>query len=168
VTLPDVDTIDTYDGAKVNFGPVEDPTTDRDATGANRAYANVAMATRTLTRAWARVITSDTAPAVASHDAVWGAAAAVAPTISRSGLGEFAIAWPATVSDGIPTTSLGMETHAVNIRWAKSSPEGGPLPGSIYVPEARRVAANVVALRVYSLAGTLSDASGYTFLVEIG
>ena len=166
MTLPDVDTIDTYDGAKVNFGPVEDPTTDRDATGANRAYASIAMATRTLSRAWVRITTSATAPAVVAHDAVWGSGASVAPTITRLSVGEFSIVWPATVQDGIPTAALGRETHAVNIRWARGSYEGNL--EDPYIAAAARTSANSVLLKVFSLAAMLVDASSATFLVEIG
>lgn len=162
MTLPDRDTIDTVGGAKRNYGPVEDPTTDRDAIQANKAYANSSMSTRTQPRAWCLFTTSATTPTLEDDDAVWGNDVDLKPAIARTGTGVFTITWPETVYDEIPSADLGRELHTVNLRYAKPWVTGAtPLHVTATV-----TAANVVTVRVFNTAGTLVDAAGAIIGVE--
>lgn len=161
MTLPDVDTLDSLGGAKENYGPVEDPVTDRDATLANKAYANTAMSTRTATRAWVRFTADATTPTITDHDAVWGKS--VAPTVSHVLVGKYLITWPATVTDEIDTVAHGQATHLVNIRAVRAFKEGS-FP---YLVTAERTSANSATVYIHTVALGPDDAVGSIFLVEM-
>jgi hypothetical protein len=160
MTLPAVDSIDTYGGELNEVAAVTDPTTDRPATGANQAYASVAEMTHTAIRAWRALVghaTTPTDPTTSVHDAVWGSDNSLKPTIARSGAGVYTITWAATVDD-----ELG-EEHTVSLRRAWANVEGT----TAYVALATVTSANVVTVRVFDMAGAANDAVGSTITVFV-
>lgn len=97
------DALATYGGQLFDYSAVIDPTRDRPASGANAAYAAVAGMTHTAIRAWVSMTVNGTAtPTLIAHDARWGNALAVQPTLARSSPGIYTVTWPANVSDEIP------------------------------------------------------------------
>jgi hypothetical protein len=153
VTLPSQDTIQTYGGSLSNYGPVIDPTTDRDAAAANQAYATTAMASRMVPRVEVAIVGNATMPTLASWEAVWKQATLTPPTLSRVGTGHYRATLPASVQD-----ELGV-AHTVNLTRAWSNVEA---PG--YTSNAVVSSPNVVDVYVYSGA-SLSDAVGATVVV---
>jgi hypothetical protein len=158
MTIPDVDSIDSYGGVLSNYvAGVVDPTTDRDASAANEAYASTAAMTHTAIRVYARLtLNGASAPTLVAHDAVWGSLPGVAPTLSHVGTGHLRITWPATVLDELHAS------HAVNLRdgWANVRTVSS-LPNPRVVP----TGGNVLDIYVYDNAGTLTDGSSETLAV---
>ena len=160
--LPGIDSLATFGGALVNYAPVEDPTTDRDATMANQAYADTAAMTQTAIRAWVRFVTSATAPTLATtfpNDATWPNVFANLPVSTRSAVGVFLLTWPATVIDALGTV------QPLNFRGC-SDPniEGATLAG---FANATVTAPNVVTVRTFSTAFAASDLAGSTICVQV-
>lgn len=158
--LPTVDSLATYGGAKQDYEPVEDPTTDLSAEGWNLVASNVAGLTQTACRAWVTFLghgTMPTDPSSYIHGAVWGDTLGVKPTMARTGTGVFTATWPTTVTD-----DLGV-VQTVNLRRAWASFEGSTL----YSVNATVTAANVVTIRVWNAAGSLNDAVGAVFNVFV-
>lgn len=164
MTVPDIDTLNTYDGAKVNFANVEDPTTDRDATAANQAFASAAGMTHTAMRAMVRAtLATGAAPTLANvnpHDALWLAATSTSPTTARSGVGAVSFTWPTTVADEIAATN----SHTLNFRTAKAYMEG--LNGPFFV-QAIVTAPNVVSVKIWDNTGAATDANGNVLCVQV-
>ena len=162
MTTPAIDALSTYGGALVNYAPVEDPTTDRDALAANQAYASCAAMTQTAVRAWVRFVTSATTPTLAvsfPNDAVWPNVFANLPVLTRSAVGVFLLTWPTTVID-----ALGV-TQTLNFRGCYDpNIEGATLAG---FANATVTAANVVTVRTFSTAFAASDIVGTTICVQV-
>lgn len=152
--LPDIDDLDALGGLKENDAAIEDRTREIDADDLNRIEANVAMATRTQPRCWARLTLSTTTGGMVlqSHMAVWGSASGDAPALVRSTTGVFTITWPTDVED-----ELG-DTHTTNLRAAWASVEGA----TPYQHTETVTAANVVTLRMFTAAGVADDADTVT------
>lgn len=160
MTCPDIDALATYGGALNNYMPVTDPTTDRDATAANQAYASAAAMTHTSRRCWARFVGSATTPTLqvtAGHDSHWGSASGVKPTLARTGAGVVTLTWPATVTD-----ELGV-VHTLNLRWAKCCNEDAD--GFF---RAKVTSANVVTVTMSDTTHAASDFAGNGIFVEAG
>ena len=158
MTLPDVDTIDTYGGQLQNYEPVVDPTTDRDAEAMDQGLESIAQTTHTVDRAWARVVLSASTPALAApngSDAGWGNT--VPPTPTHVTTGQYKVTWPATIVDGLGAS------HALNFRKARASFEGT----TAAFANASVFAANVVVINVLNAAGSPNDLAGLTLLVEV-
>lgn len=115
MTLPAVDTLDTYGGELSDYRPVVDPTTDRAAAAANQAYASTAAATHVVPRAVVRVTQSGAALTVAFHDAVWGDSLAVKPTATYNSAGNYTVTWDTEFED-----ELGTE-HTTNFKCVLSA-----------------------------------------------
>lgn len=150
--LPDIDSLATYGGQKINYSQVVDPTTDMDATQWTIMATSAAGATHTVTRGWVRFTTSATTPTLVAHDAVWGNAPLVTPVLARTGAGVFTITFPVT------TTDDNNVVHTTNIRGA-----WGEVRGNTFANSSRRdvTAANVIT--VYTAAsGTANDIAGAT------
>lgn len=174
MTLPDVDSLATYGGALADAAAVSNPLTDRSASGTNPAYANVAMATHTNIRAWARFTPAGTgtpvlAAAGVAHDELWGAAmgaAAAKPMLARTATGTYTLTWPATVLDEVPPTALGGQaSHALNLRVAFCNEEIAS--GTLYRAVGIVTAPNVVTVSIWTVGSTpaLADPNGPTFAV---
>lgn len=120
MALPSPTDFAAYGGKLKNYtAGIEDPTTDRDAKEVNQALSDLAMMTRMCPRAWCQFNASN-APSIVSHDAVWGNATLLAPTVARTSAGVFTLTWPATVLD-----PLG-EARSVNFRWGDGNVEARP------------------------------------------
>ena len=162
MTSPDIDSLSTYGGALVNYAPVVDPTTDRDAAAANQAYASTAAMTHTSPRAFARIVGAASTGALAlagsnPHDSQWGKASPVTPTLSRTALGIVVVTWPATVTD-----ELGV-VHNLNFRYAKAWIEGAT---PFWTPQCT-VTANTVTINLFSTGFAASDLVGITYGVMV-
>lgn len=162
MTAPDVDSLATYGGAKVDLAPVTDPTTDRPAAGANKAYASTAMMTHTALRAWRSFVGAATTPdvnlpAVNAHDAMWGSGTGVKPAVARTGTGVFTVTWPATVSDELSVS------HSTALRRGWAVADSATLYHAVVVISA----ANVATVRVFDASGVASDAVGATITVFV-
>lgn len=161
MTAPDIDDFSTYGGAKQNYAPVEDPTTDRDAADINKALCTVAALTQTATRCWARMVCAATTAGLAlatsnSNDGLWPNIFANKPTLVRNGTGDFTLTWPATVLDE------NGDTHSLNFRAASVSLESGFGFTNAYVS-----APNAVRVRLADTTGAASDFVDVTILVKV-
>ena len=96
--LPAIVDFETLGGVLENYAPVEDPTTDLDASADNESRANVAAMTQTLSRAICTGVL-DAAPLISQHRAVWGNSGIVIPVITKTSVGVFEVAWPTTILD---------------------------------------------------------------------
>jgi hypothetical protein len=162
MVFPAVDDVTAYGGLLNNAAPVVDPTTHRDASDMNAALASVAAMTTTAGQAWARMITHATTPSLATsnaHGAAWGEDPSVAPTPTRTSTGIFVLTWPATVTNGIG------DSHTVVFKRVKSQACEGT---TAYHVQSAVTASNVLTIRVFDMAGTLTDAAGSTIHVELG
>lgn len=162
MTLPDVDTIDTFGGALEDYGiGIVDPTTDRAAEDGNKAFANVAMMTHTNPRAVCRFVGHATTPTDPTsglvHDAQWGDAVAVKPTVAKTGTGVYTITWPTDVDDELS------ESHALNLKAAWGQAEGS----TAYHVQCSVTSANVVTVYVFDMAGTANNAAAATISVWV-
>lgn len=159
MTLPSTDTIATYGGLLNNYSPVEDPTTDRDATAANKAYSSIAAATHTVPRAYVVILGHAVTPTVVEHDSVWGNSSAVVPTLARAGTGDITITWPASVTgEDTVLQALALKRGlSVNIEGTVAgvgtiSPLGDP---------------NKMQLRLFDMAGVANDFAGKNIVVTV-
>lgn len=154
-TLPDINSLASYGGALNDYRPVTDPTTDRPAAAANQAYADCAAMTATADRAWCEFTAAATTGAMVlvAHNALWGNAAGVAPTLARTTTGTFTITWPATVTDALSNI------HTLNIRASGGNSRSATVGYTINcVP----TSGNVVTVYIFS-GGSLNDAAGVNF-----
>jgi hypothetical protein len=158
--MPDTSTIDDYGGVLVDYSPVVDPTTDREALAMDQALEDCAQMTQTACRAWVRFTLASTTGGLIFLDsnAAWGNS--VLPVLARVGTGIFTVTWPATVID-----SLG-NAHMVNLKWAQTTLESGLTfgfiqPSPITVP-------NQVQINVATSASSPNDYAGTNVLVRVG
>jgi hypothetical protein len=156
MTLPDVDSLATLGGALNNLSAVENPLTDRDAGGANQAYADAAAMTHTMIRAWAHItLNGSSTPTLVAHDSVWGNAVGVAPVLAHTGTGVVTVTWPTTVLDEIPNGAPGYTgAHTINLRagWGNLR-----VVATLYETAISITAPNVATLNVYNSGGSLAD-----------
>ncbi len=158
MTLPESDTLSTYGGALANYGiGVVDPTTDRDADDANKAFASTAMMTRTAMRASISFTGVAATPTVSAFEAVWKGGTVTSPTPSRTGAGIFTFTWPASVLDELGAT------HTLNLTSASGYAESS----TAYHVQAVMTSANVVTVYVWDTSWVASDAVGATITVEM-
>ena len=159
MTLPAIDSLATVGGAKSNYAPIEDQTTDEDAEHRNIYAADAVAATQTNIRAIYRFIGHGTTPTDAAsnvHYAVWGNDADVKPVVAHSATGVYTVTWDTEVTD-----ELG-EEHTVNLvdGWANVN---GATAYHVQVT----CAVNVATVRVFDMAGAANDAVGVTFAVYV-
>lgn len=138
--LPDIATLaNDLGGTLVNYAPVEDASTDLDASFDNGSRNNVAMMTHTAPRSWARVTTGANTGAMVlvSNDAMWGNS--VPPTKAFVSLGTFTLTYPTSVND-----ELGV-AHTLNLRWATINHRSA---AAFFLVQAAVTAANVITFTV--------------------
>lgn len=153
MTLPESDSLDTYGGEKNDYGPVVDPTTDRAAADANKAFATVAMGSRMVPRVEVAFLGHATAPTVSAWEAVWKGTTTTAPVPAHSATGVYTLTFPSSVNDEL------IEAHVVNMQRAWGQAEGA----TAYHVQCS-VSANVVTVRVFDMAGAANDAVGATLV----
>lgn len=148
MTLPDRDTLATYGGPMANYSDPVDPTTDEDAAWRNKYAANVAMMTRTITRAARSFLgTTGGATQIADpssgfvHDALWGDGSSAKPVGTYVQTGVYEVAWPATVTDELGAT------HTLTIRRAKAEVESSD--GTLRIAHAKVMSAQRVRVYTY-------------------
>jgi hypothetical protein len=159
--LPDVDDLDTFGGARTNYSPKIDPTTDVGSEDINPCFANVAMMTHTVERAWVKfnghtyVGPTDTI-SVVDHDAVWGSGTGVKPAVSQTDANTFVITWTATQND------LLAASHTLNIRRPSE-----PLTIDTALSKAKVTAftANTITIKTFNAAGSANGLSGIPIIV---
>jgi len=163
MTLPDkTDTIATLGGILANAEPVTDATTDLDADADNKARANNAMMSRTACQALRRFTGHATTPADPGsglvHRALWGSAVGVKPPVTKGGTGIYLVTWAATQND-----ELGV-SHSLNLEIARAWVE--VTGATLILATARITAPNIVEVRVYTMAGALTDAVASNIVVQ--
>lgn len=168
--LPDISSIANYGGAKANYAPVTDPTTDEDAADRNRYACDVAMLGHSAPRGFVRFVAvngaAPTDPASNVHDALWGSSVSVKPALARTGEGVWTITLPTTVDDELTTedeTLGGGETHTVNVRAALA--QATAVAGALKHAVAEVTSANVITVRGFLADGTADDIAGSTITV---
>lgn len=159
MSLPDVATLASYGGPKINDEPVEDYLTDEDANDRNNNYADTAAMTHTACRAWVCFLghaTTPTDPTTNVHDSQWnnGNVANTKPVVAKGGTGIYTITYPASNVD-----ELGV-TKTLNLRRAWANVEGT----TPYFVQAQITSPNVITVRVFNAAGTANDAAGVTLV----
>jgi hypothetical protein len=163
MSLPDKATLaDTYGGPYTNERPVEDPTTELDGDAASELMNDVAACTRTVTRAWvaftgATYTSGSQALTVTDHDANWGSATGVKPTVVQTATGIILITWPATIVDEIGVT------RTLNIRCP-----GKPVTIDVTLSSGQVSAktANTLSLRLFNAAGAANALNGITVIAS--
>lgn len=157
MTLPDIDSLSTLGGVKVNSYSVVDPTTDLDADEDNKARCDVAMMSRLAPRLWVQFTAAATTGAIVlqAWDAAWKAQTTTAPVIVREALGEFSITMPSTVLD-----ELGV-SHTLNLRagWTNN---GGLIGGDTWA-RVRKYAPDELRVYITDAAAAADDGVGTTF-----
>lgn len=170
--LPDISSFDDYGNAIANYSPVTDPTTDEDAKFRNRYVADTSAMVRTSPKAFVRFVAVDgaapTDPATYVHDAQWGNAVGVKPTVARTGEGTWTVTFPTTVNDALTLLDAslgGGVTHSVSIRFAVA--QATAVSGVLKHAVAEVTSANVVTVRGFLANGTADDIAGSTITVLI-
>jgi hypothetical protein len=159
MSLPDKATLpDTYGGPYTNAFPVEDPTTQIDASAASELMNDVAACTRTVPRAWVAftgaTYTSGTQLlTVTDHDANWGSATGVKPVVGQTAAGIILITWPATVVDEIGVT------RTLNIRYPH---EPSTIDAAASRAKVTAKTANTLSIALFSAAGAANALNGIT------
>jgi hypothetical protein len=152
--VPDIDDFTaTYGGAKSNYWPVEDPTTDEDAAVRNLYAMNVAYMTGMCPRAWVRFTGAATTGAMilVAHQSLWGNAVGVAPTLARTSAGLYTITWPTTVTDQLGTV------HTLNFRGSWTNVRD---LSATWNDNSNITSANVCTVQMRNQAGTATDTTG--------
>jgi hypothetical protein len=166
ITFPDRDGIATFGGPWRNLSPVVDPTTDASDAGINQMAEDVAAMTQMCPRAAAQfVCASSNAPSLLSHQAGWGNLPQVAPSVARTGVGTYTVAWPPTVNDEITSGPGFTSPHALGLifGWANAVASA-----AFWHPQVVMTAANVATIYLYNSTLALADpASGPAFTVFV-
>lgn len=158
MALPESAAYSTYGGAKANYAPVEDYTTDEDAADRNRYVSDVAGMTHTICRAWRAFVghaTTPTDPTSNVFDNVWGNDLADKPTVARTGAGVYTVTYPTSIVDDNGVTV------SLNLRRAWACVEGT----TAYITTASATSPNVITVRIFDAAGAANDAVGATITV---
>ena len=148
MTLPAVDSLNTYGGALSNYSDPVDPTTDEDAAWRNKYAANVAMMTHTITRG-ARSFLGTTGGATGIddpstgfvHDAVWGDGSGVKLVASYVQTGVYELTAPTAVNDELGTS------HTLSIRRAWANVDSSD--GTLRIANAKPSAAQRITVYTY-------------------
>jgi hypothetical protein len=143
--------IGDYGGPYKDALPVEDPETQLSSDAFNALAEDAAQLTRTGLRAIIRFATQTASdPAVMQAVGVWGNATAQQPTITRRGIGHYAVEYPVSFVDpnGV--------SEDVSFLFGQASIEGDA-PGHVRVSG---IAANVVVIYVFDKSWEKSDLGG--------
>ena len=100
--LPSNTTPETYGPPLEDYDEVVDPETEISATKLEALAVDVAACTYVVPRAWASVQVGSPAT-VSAHNAVWGSATAVKPTVAKVATGIHKVTWPTSTRNLNPT-----------------------------------------------------------------
>lgn len=109
---PAIPSPDTFGPPLQNFGAIEDPTTQLDASAFNRMRAQLAAISQTAPMCMVAIAYS-VEVLILRHSAVWGNGSGVMPSVSRLGAGRFQFQWAVSYFDLRDDGTS--ESHAVNI-----------------------------------------------------
>ena len=151
MTLPAIDSYDTYGGNKIDYSPVEDPATDLSADQGNQARASVAGMTRTAPRLIVAFTTLAGLGTVTYFDGVYGNAFADTPIVVQGIPGVWAMGLPATITD-----FTGVEQN-LNIRRAHGQVESVSDRWSV---QCKKTAPNGLEIAIFDDTDTLTDPDG--------
>ncbi len=162
--LPDSDSFSTFGGAKTDYQPVENPSTDYAAAQLNPAFCDVAETTRTVPRGFVRMTcaASTGGLVLVDWDAVWKGATGTLPVLGRTSTGVFTITLPTTVSDEFNSTQGLTLNHTVNIRAVIGLEIEGGTFGFI---NGTPTSANVITVQLAGSGGSASDFAGTNIVV---
>jgi hypothetical protein len=114
---------------------------------------SVAAGTNTAIRAFATFLpNASNAPSLTSHMATWGNLPSVAPSLARTGVGTYTLAWPPTVNDEIGSGPGFTSPHTLNFlaAWANAASSA-----AFWHPQVVLTAANIATIYLYGIsAGT--------------
>ena len=160
-------TIDSYGGTYQNEEAVVAPVSEMDAAFGNRIMEDVAQATRAIGMTWfAFYPTTEAAPytldanAAVSVSGVWGNGSPAKPVIMKTATGVYTLTWPEEFDDalvGVTNMEQVEETQQVAFTFASGLNVAGPNDGHARVTN---LASNVVTIKLYNAAGSLSDLGG--------
>ncbi len=156
--LPDLITLAVVGGAKTDYAPVEDSTTDLSAAEHNYIASAVAGFSYTGCRAWRRFITNSTStptdPASnpQAHGAVWGNAVGIKPVVAYSTTGTYTVTWTAAQTDLLNVS----HTLALFTGW------GNAESSTFYNVNVKLTSVNVATVYVTDAAGSLVNSTGVT------
>lgn len=152
MTLPAIDSYDTYGGNKIDYSPVEDPATDLSADQGNQERASVAGMTRTAARAIVAFTTLSGLGTVTYFDTVWGNAFADTPIVVQGIPGVWAMGLPASITD-----FTGVEQD-LNIRRAHGQVES---VSDAFFVQCKKTAPNGLEIAIFDRTGALVDPDGF-------
>lgn len=158
---PAIPSTATFGPPLVNFGAIEDPSTQLDATALNNMRAQLAMISQTAAIAMAAILYSGGTISVLRHSAVWGDTSGVEPLITRNSAGSFTFQWDASYYD-LRDDGTSVE-QAVSIRGAivSAGVTGSTKLSACYILDNART----VSVNVFDDAGTLTDPNNLTLVV---
>ena len=152
--------ISSYGGYFLDSAPVGNPQTEQSADYANRAFEDLAQATRTVPRAWFSFATSSGgAGSIALVDAtsVHGDAGDADPVLAKTGTGVYTATYATEYEDALVGTESDAisETEQVFFRFGWGAARGATFGHAQVDP-----VDNVVTVYVFNAAGVASDLGG--------
>jgi hypothetical protein len=158
MTLPAIDSFDTYGGVKIDYAPVEDPETDLAASQGNQALASVAGMTHVSPRLIVQFTTSSGLGAISNWTSVFGNSFAYLPQIVQGIPGEWVMVFPATIVD------FTGEEQPLNIRWAHGWVED---LNNAWTVQCKKNTSNSIKIAFFNDSGTKTDADGSQIVIVV-
>lgn len=157
---PGIPSPSTFGPPAQNFGAIEDPSTQLDATAYNNVRAQLAMISCVSPIAMIAIQYQGGVVTVLRHSAVWGDASGVAPTAVRNSTGSFTFQWATSYNDLRDDGTA--ESHAVNIRGVIVTPGVG---GATKLTACYDLfSSRQVDVKIFNDAGALADPSYLTLV----
>lgn len=157
---PAIPSPSTFGPPLQNFGAIEDPSTQLDATAFNNMRAQLAMISCVSPIAMIAIQYQGGSVVTLRHSAVWGDTSGVAPSAVQNSTGSFSFTWAASYFD-LRDDGTSVE-HAVNFRGAIVTPGAG---GATKLTACYDLfSSRQIDVKVFTDAGTLTD-PGYLTLV---
>ena len=158
---PEIPSPSTFGPPLSNFGAVEDPSTQLDATAHNNMRAQLAAISQTSPLAMAAILYSGAVVSILRHSAVWGNASGVAPSVVRNSTGSFTFTWATSYYD--LRDDGGSVSHSVGISGAIVSPG---MTGSTKLSACYELFnSRTVNVTVFNDTGALADPNNLTLVV---
>lgn len=148
--LPDTTTPETYGLPKSNADDIANEETDLSFEEYESLSVDVASMTHTCPRAIAHV-DAGASPSLVSHSAVWGDTDGVAPTLTRTGAGEYTLTWAASYEDLNPTPDR-KSSRVLDFRFAE-----GQIAESTTGFISVTWTANTISVLTYNAVGAAAD-----------
>ena len=157
---PAIPSPSTFGPPLQNFGAIEDPSTQLDATAFNNMRAQLAMISCVSPIAMIAIQYQGGSVVTLRHSAVWGDTSGVVPTIGHGSTGNFTFTWATSYFDLRDDGTS--ETHAVNFRGAIVTPGAG---GATKLTACYDLfSSRQVDVKIFNDAGALADPSYLTLV----